>query len=540
MIFAELPIDQCNGAFLAHAVRTLDGVFKKGRLLGQAEIERLRAAGVTKVMAARLESGDIGENQAATRLAEAMLAPGIRAEDAFTGRVNLFSTVDGILRVEANIVNAVNAVDEAITVASVADWSNVTTGQMVATIKIIPFAVPQTVLSRCLDAAKSKAPVLSVLPYRSRPVLLIQTILPTLKPNVAAKTLEITNRRLAELGCGPATEIRCAHVAAELGAALFQAIKSGAELVMVMGASAITDRRDVIPAAIAAAGGHVEQFGMPVDPGNLLLLARIGSTPVLGLPGCARSPKQNGFDWVLQRLLADVAVDANDLRQMGVGGLLMEIPSRPQPRAGRPSSPGQSYRIAGIVLAAGKSSRMGENKLLLADSGVPIIARTVDHALEAGLAEVVVVVGHQLGDVRDALAGRNVRFTEAADFALGMSASLKAGIEAVSGEVDAAIVMLGDMPRVGPGLLRKLIAAYRPAEGKAIVVPVHDGKRGNPVLWDRRYFAAMRALSGDVGARHLIGEHAENVVEVETSNELTFLDVDTPEAYSRLLKLTPA
>jgi molybdenum cofactor cytidylyltransferase len=119
-----------------------------------------------------------------------------------------------------------------------------------------------------------------------------------------------------------------------------------------------------------------------------------------------------------------------------------------------------------------------------------------------------------------------------------MSASLKTGIEAVPAESNAALVMLGDMTRAAPAMLRRLVSAYRPAEGRTIVVPVHFGKRGNPVLWDRRYFEAIRHLSGDVGARHLIGEYADQVVEVEINEESAFLDVDTPEAYSRLRSAT--
>ena len=105
------------------------------------------------------------------------------------------------------------------------------------------------------------------------------------------------------------------------------------DALIAFGASAITDRRDVIPAAIEAIGGRIERFGMPVDPGNLLLLAERHGMPIIGAPGCARSPKENGFDWVLQRVLAGVPIHDADIRAMGVGGLLMEIASRPQPRA---------------------------------------------------------------------------------------------------------------------------------------------------------------------------------------------------------------
>jgi molybdenum cofactor cytidylyltransferase len=313
-------------------------------------------------------------------------------------------------------------------------------------------------------------------------------------------------------------------------------------MILVLGASAIADRHDVIPAAIEAAGGKVLRFGMPVDPGNLLELGELAGKPVLGLPGCARSPKINGFDWVLQRLIADLPVGYDDIAAMGVGGLLGEIPSRPQPRDQRPADTKRTAsgpQIAGIILAAGRSSRMGRNKLLLELDGKPILAHAVDHALQAGLSEIVVVTGHQASKVRAILGERPVKVIEAREHRLGMSASLKAGLRALSPKAEAALVMLGDMPQVAPALLRRLIGAYNPTEGRSIVLPTVEGKRGNPVLFDRRYFAEMLALEGDVGARHLIGAHDDQVAEIAVEDAGIFTDVDTPEAYARLLGKAP-
>src|SRR5262249_23674871 len=146
------------------------------------------------------------------------------------------------------------------------------------------------------------------------------------------------------------------HETAALARALDEVLKAGAELVLVFGASAIADRRDVIPAAVETVGGKIEHFGMPVDPGNLMLVASADGRPVLGAPGCARSPKENGFDWILARLLCGLPVTRNDITGMGVGGLLMEIVTRPQPREGEEQA---GRRIAAIVLAAGRSTRMG-------------------------------------------------------------------------------------------------------------------------------------------------------------------------------------
>jgi molybdenum cofactor cytidylyltransferase len=317
------------------------------------------------------------------------------------------------------------------------------------------------------------------------------------------------------------------------------ALDDGAELILVMGGSAITDRRDVIPAAIESAGGEVLQFGMPVDPGNLILLGEIAGKPVLGLPGCARSPRLNGFDWLLRRLMADVPVGRADIMRLGAGGLLKEIPSRPLPRAeaeAKPAPAPRAPRIAAIVLAGGLARRMGSNKLLAPIDGVAMVARVVDAVLASQARPVVVVTGNEAERVRGALAGRAVAFVHNPGFAEGLSASLKRGIAAVPADCDGALVCLGDMPRVTSRDLDRLIAAFNPVEGRAICVPVRDGKRGNPVLWAKRFFAEILGLAGDVGAKHLIGAYPEAVAEVATDDDGVLIDIDTPQALASIAK----
>lgn len=533
MIFADLPVEECAGAILAHAQRSAEIAFKKGRVLSPADIVRLQEAGILRITVAKLEPEDVAEDAAAQQLSEALATAGLYADAPFTGRANIYARHAGLLRIDAARITAINGIDESITVATLADFADVAADQMVATVKIIPFAVRRDHLDACLGLARSNAPVLSFHPYRPRKVALIQTELAAVKPSLLEKTVAVTNRRLAAMGNAPVVDRRVPHEPRALAGEIRRAQADGAEIILLMGGSAITDRRDVIPAAIEQSGGEVLQFGMPVDPGNLILLGRVGGQPVIGLPGCARTPKLNGFDWVLQRLMADIEVTAADIRAMGAGGLLGEIGARPQPRESRPRPEHRRARIAGLVMAAGKSSRMGANKLLLDDGGHPIIATSVDHALAAGLAEIVVVCGHQKDAIRDALAGKPVRVIPCPDYADGMSASLRSGLRALSHDIDAAFVLLGDMPRIGADLLRRMCAAYNPTEGRSIIVPSFAGKRGNPVLWDRRYFPEMMELAGDVGAKHLIGEHADQVTEIEADAGI-MLDVDTPEAYRDL------
>jgi len=537
MIFAELPLGDCQGALLAHSQRVGAEMFRKGRELSAADIAALRLVGVTHLTVARLEPGDIGEDEAARRVAAALTggASELQLDPAFAGRVNIHAAAAGVVALAAAAIDALNAVDEAVTLATLPPFSAVTAGQMVATLKIIPYAVAGSVLDKALARiAASGAPLLQLHPYRSRRIALIQTELPGLKASVLEKTERVTAERLDLMGQAQPATARCPHAQIPLADSLRKALADGAEMVLVVGASAISDRRDVIPAAITALGGTIDHFGMPVDPGNLLLLAHIGNVPVLGLPGCARSPKLNGCDWVMQRLLAGLSVGAADIRALGIGGLLAEIPSRPLPREARPQP--KKSRIAAIVLAAGKSSRMGRNKLLLDWNGKPIVAHVLEKLAGIGFAETIVVTGHQAAKVKSALGERpDLKVIEARDHATGMAASLKAGLRALSPSSDAALVILGDMPQISAELLERLIAAYQPLEGRAIVLPVADGKRGNPVLFDRRFFAEMLQLEGDVGARHIIGGNAELVAEVPAPAHEIFVDVDTPEAYQQLL-----
>ncbi len=540
MIFGALPLDQAEGAILAHAVKA-DGIaFKKGRHLSARDLEQLASAGVTAVTAAKLEAGDVHEDTAAAEIAEAAAGAGISCGPAFTGRVNLFADTAGVFVTDAHGIDRLNAIDEAVTIATLPHLAAVAPGQMVATVKIIPFAVAAPVMDRVTAALTASGPVLRMAAFRPLRFALVQTQLPGTAAKVLDKTSQVTERRVASVGGRLVAERRCAHDAPDLARTLRAMMADGAQMILIAGASAITDRRDVLPAAIELAGGDVEHFGMPVDPGNLLLTARIGDVPVLGLPGCARSPKLNGFDWVLQRQVAGLPVGRDEIMGLGVGGLLTEIPTRPQPRSGTPEEPAARAtdgrpRIAALVLAAGQSRRMGAtNKLTALVDGKPMVAHAVDAALASSASTVVVVTGHQAAEVRASLGDRPVALVNNSEFAEGLSASLKVGVAALPDGIDGAVVCLGDMPRVTAADLDRLIGAFNPLEGRAIVVPTWNGKRGNPVLWDRRFFAAMQDLSGDVGAKHLIGENEEVVAEVPMDRAGVLLDVDTPDALARL------
>ncbi len=537
MKFGEFPVAEALGATLAHNLGLPGGRgIKKGRVLTAEDIAALQAAGKAAVTVAKLETGDIAENEAAAIVARAVVGPGVEAGPAFTGRANFYSQTSGLCVVDRAAVDAFNLIDEAVTLATVAPSAVVAPKQMVATVKIIPFAVKGEVVEDCARRARAAGPLFYVAPFREKHVALIQTRLPGLKEGVLDKTVTTTRDRLVALGSLLIRESRCAHTSTELAEHIRASIDAGADLVLIAGASAIIDRRDVIPAALTAAGGAILHFGMPVDPGNLMLMGRLGEVPVLGLPGCARSPKINGYDWVLQRLVAGLPAGPKEVMSMGVGGLLADIPSRPMPRAkSEVQAPApRAPRIAAIVLAAGRSTRMGTlNKLTIAIDGKAMIGHAVAAALASKARPVVVVTGHHRERVQTALAGASVNFVHNPDYAQGLSTSLKAGLAALPPDIDGVVVLLGDMPRVAAADIDRLIAAYNPVEGRAIVVPTRKGKRGNPVLLGRQLFHELARIEGDSGAREAIAAHGDLVAEIEMDSDGVLTDIDTPQALAK-------
>lgn len=335
MWFGELPLDQAEGAILAHSViqsGEAEGParFRKGLVLGQEEIAALRAAGVYRVTVARLDAGDLGEDEAAAQLAQALVPDpvdaGLTISTAFTGRVNLNAVGPGVVQVNEAAIHALNRIDPAITLATLAPYTRVSRGLLVGTVKIISYAVSAKALAQACDVARS---AMTIRPVVLKSASLILTEVPGLPEKLQDKGRAAIEARLTALGMRLA---ECRVVAHETGAIAAAMAEMTGDMVLILTGSATSDLYDIAPEALRRAGGSVARFGMPVDPGNLLFHGRLGERPVIGLPGCARSPALNGADWVLERLACGIAITDNDIAAMGVGGLLKEIPIWPQPR----------------------------------------------------------------------------------------------------------------------------------------------------------------------------------------------------------------
>lgn len=331
MEFGEVPLAQAEGTILAHSETLPNGRrLRKGIVLDVDALGQLAAAGVARVTVARLSADDVHEDTAALTLARALVpdpkAAGVVLREVGTGRVNILAACAGIVQLNTRAIHRLNAAQPMITAATVPQWQRMEAGGMVATIKIISYAVPRAGLARaCL---LGEGAIVLRPPVRRR-VVLIQT---ALADENGAKGHHVTSERVTRLAGTLAPKQIVAHRTADLAAAI--AAVRDADLILILTASATSDLRDTAPEAVRRAGGRVTHFGMPVDPGNLLFIGRVGRVPVIGLPGCAKSPALNGADWVLERVMCGVPVGARDITAMGVGGLLKEIPSRPKPREG--------------------------------------------------------------------------------------------------------------------------------------------------------------------------------------------------------------
>ena len=328
MRFGAVALDQALGAILAHSVPLPGSRLRKGVVLAAADIATLRAAGVAEVTVAALDTGDVAEDEAATRLALALVPgdQGLSLTEAFTGRVNLKATGPGIVALNTAAIHALNRIHPSITLATLPPFARVRAGTLVGTVKIIAYAVPDAALRA---AETTAAAAICVLPVLRRTAGLLLTQVPGQDAKLTAKGRRAIEARLRALGMVLAEVAVVAHDEVAMATALTQ---MAGDMLLILTGSATSDLYDTGPQALRRAGGQVARFGMPVDPGNLLFHGTLATRPVIGLPGCARSPALNGADWVLERYACGLQVTDADIAAMGVGGLLKEIAQRGQPR----------------------------------------------------------------------------------------------------------------------------------------------------------------------------------------------------------------
>ena len=496
MRFGGVPVSDAAGCILAHSLQVNGRRFRKGTVLAESDTSLLAAAGINEVTVAVLSGSDVGEDEAASRLADALLAgtAGLSRSAAFTGRANIYADAAGIVEFDVEAVARLNGINPAITLATLPNLSRVAPRSLVATAKIITFAVPAADLDKALKAASG---IVGHFPVVRRDASLIVTRVEGQGERLVEKGKSSVASRLARLGI----ELLETHVVPHSQDAVGTALASSAgSLLLLLTGSATSDPLDVGPQGLRLAGGEVHRFGIPVDPGNLLFHGELGDRPVIGLPGCARSPALNGADWILERIACGLQPTDRDLAELGVGGLLKEIPSRPQPRAG----------------AADAYSRPHVAVLILAEEQPDSIGGLVT-AAQASHAELIKVVGHE--SVLSRLAGIPQSPKEV-DFVVADPADrtglLKAGVGSVSPPTDAVLLLRPGGGAADPVQLNRIIAAFSPKDGREICRIAVGGDRGaGPVLFGSRFFESLSELSGLQGEADLLHEMKDFLCDIQ-------------------------
>ena len=332
MFFGFLNTKDSEGAILAHSTR-LEGLYiSKGTKLNKEHIKNLKSKGIKRIICARLDDCDVDENAAAKFLSEKIHHNSIRFSEASTGRVNIISNTNGLIRYNKNKIVKFNLVDEGVTLALLKQNTLVKKGQLIGTLKIIPYSIHIDVLNIINNKVYGKKPLIIIKPIRKKQFFLIQTKLSGTKDSVIESTKKATLKRIQDLNCNLIGSSTCNHEKESIEEKLKDSLGVSADIILISCASAVSDRRDILPSSIINSGGHIDHFGLPVDPGNLLLLGCIGNIQIVCLPGCARSPSLNGFDFIIRMLLADIKISNKEIAELSVGGLLKEVKPRPLPR----------------------------------------------------------------------------------------------------------------------------------------------------------------------------------------------------------------
>ena len=591
MYFGELVLSETEttgdvkNSYLAHSIKLPKKRLRKGSKLTAELLEELQANGIDNVVVAQLGEEDVHEDEAARALAKELCGRNIHCGHAGTGRVNLYASKTGLLSLSRDSILACNSVDNNITIATLPENQWVQAGRMVATVKIISYAVHQQALKQSLDTLLANGDTLAIHEPRAQRAHLIQTRLTGTSDALLGKTERITQDRLIARQVELASSSVCEHSEQSLSNCIRERLKAencrAEDWFLIIGASAISDIADVIPSVLVKNGGTIQRFGIPVDPGNLLLLGKIDSHPVIGLPGCARSPKQNGLDHLMDRMACGVPIDDDWISSLAIGGLLGEVFDRGQPRTLGdraelvPDAVAEtSQAVTAVVLAAGSSERFGkENKLLANWRGEPMILVTLQRLLESRVHDIVLVSGNYAEALQEVLASRfesvssrQAESSVTAEFycritkkkiivlhnplyASGLASSLKSAVSFLlesSQQVDdhevslpSVLVCLADMPLVDPGTINKLVDARDwqvTNPGTRIFsafVPSFNGKRGNPVLLQPDLFDALLAIEGDRGARDLLSTNPGIVQSISVDDAGILLDIDTPSELDR-------
>jgi molybdenum cofactor cytidylyltransferase len=324
MQLKNIPLNQSIGAILVHNIMGADGrkVFSKGHVVSANDVEQIRALGKETVYAAILDADDVREDEAAMQLARAVAGDGVELSKSSGGRVNLYATQPGFLNVNRDALKRLNELD-GVTLATIAHYSAVAPKKMIATLKTIGLALPQATLVEAEKIVGARGVALSVAAVKNQHVAIVLTGSKNGEQKVKETFSPPIRARIEELGGQVAAEKFVAENANVIQETIYTLADAGAQMIIIAGETSIMDADDVTPRGIKQAGGVIELYGAPVEPGNLLLLAYRGDVPIIGAPGCVKSRETNVVDLILPRLMIGERVTRADVAKLAEGGLLL-------------------------------------------------------------------------------------------------------------------------------------------------------------------------------------------------------------------------
>ena len=324
MRLVNISIDQSVGAILVHNIMGGDArkAFSKGAIVRAEDVEKLRALGKETVYAAILDRDDVREDDAAARVARAVAGDGIELSKPSGGRVNFYAAQRGFLRVNADTLARINALN-GVTLATIPRFSPLAPRKVLATLKTIGLALPEATLRAAEEIVRESGALLSVAPAQNQKVAIVLTGSENGKAKVQQTFAPPIRARIEELGAQVVAENYVAEDEDAIAGAIEQATRAGAQMIILAGETSVMDADDIAPRGIQRAGGVIELYGAPVEPGNLLLLAYRGDMPIVGAPGCVKSRETNVVDLILPRLVAGERVTRADVIELAEGGLLL-------------------------------------------------------------------------------------------------------------------------------------------------------------------------------------------------------------------------
>ena len=529
-IFQKKIEDSC-GYLLMHSVFLKDGRLRKGKIIDQDDIYVMKSSEIEMVYVGEYEQDDIPENDASSQIAKAIAMDEFLISPTLSGKTNITVSSDGLIEIDEDNVTKLNNLSPNVAISTLNNHDVIYRGDHILSVKIISYAISSLHLEKIISFLK-KNRIIKLKAFKSMRIGVIYTTSKNEKQSLIEKTKKSIKSRISDYNSTIMDERIISHDYMTIKENVDQLKDSNINCILLFLSTSISDVNDIVPSVIDELGGEIKSFGMPVDPGNLTLNGKIQSVDIVVAAGSARSDSLNGLDWHLNCIHAGIEVTQDMVNSLGVGGLLKDIDFAIKRKRVSKAIDTKKSNIAAVVLCAGESKRMGKkNKLLLQVEGKSLIKNYIEKISKSNVSEIVIVTGHQSDEIAKELDGYDLKFIHNEKYKEGMSTSLNTGINSLSDNINAAIICLPDMPMIGIYEINKLIEYYNPSIGNEICIATYNDQRGNPVLWDRKYFKKLMQIKGDKGGRYLLPKFLDKSVEVKLGEAVTF-DVDNETSFN--------